>query len=661
MICLLALSIGLSSRPPSASAAAIPQVNSLTSPILQSLILSDGWPIRKVVAIPTGDLVFAGGDFLDGADRLVLVKSDRTVKIAASGDPVPGNPGHVLATVGIMDVRSTVDYGDFSLNALGEVAFSAIVVRCSGISDVRQCAASSTPFEGLFLFSERSKHTIALQWEPAPGVNGGIFKTFERVFLNSSGMIVFRARVALPGGTEAIGLFSFSQGRIEKVVISGEAIPAGPVYLYPEQSAFLNDDGMLTFMAYDSNGYDSIFRFQDGVLSRKPAPNDPAPGGGVFGSMIEADANDRGDVVVRSEFSSSSNERLYVHEIDGGASLIAAHGDLTPTGGQYRFFALVGMGSFRTYRHFSLVPEVNNSREVLFASPITGATARAGVFLARHGQISKVAADGDRVPEDPGTSVFFDYSVGKPSTEFHLNNLGMAVFSANKFSPAGLSTLFLYANGYFFKVMSPMDAAPGTDSGSFAQLKWFSLDDNGEVAFHATLCCGKFKEGIFLASLQHAGIPNGDFENPGDGGLPANWQLAWNNSGSGEIFRYSGSGTDSFDGKSLLRLHVRPGGGSTFILSDPIPILADNRYLIAGQMRYYLTAASDTVYFSVIQYDAAGHEVGLDEVEGSKADSYWTWTPRGVLIQTTPTAASIRVRFGLASSSESYLDVDAVR
>src|SRR5262245_32190445 len=69
--------------------------------ILQARILTGTWPIRKAVANSSGDLVFAGGDFHEGPDRLVLVTPDRVVKIAATGDDAPGRPGLFLQSFGL--------------------------------------------------------------------------------------------------------------------------------------------------------------------------------------------------------------------------------------------------------------------------------------------------------------------------------------------------------------------------------------------------------------------------------------------------------------------------------------------------------------------------------------------------------------------------------
>jgi hypothetical protein len=78
-------------------------------------------------------------------------------------------------------------------------------------------------------------------------------------------------------------------------------------------------------------------------------------------------------------------------------------------------------------------------------------------------------------------------------------------------------------------------------------------------------------------------------------------------------------------------------------------------------MRYSLASPGDAVYFSIIQFDSAGNPVGFDEVQGNSADNQWAWVAKALPIRTTPNTTTIRIRFGVVSAAETYLDVDAVR
>jgi photosystem II stability/assembly factor-like uncharacterized protein len=159
----------------------------------------------------------------------------------------------------------------------------------------------------------------------------------------------------------------------------------------------------------------------------------------------------------------------------------------------------------------------------------------------------------------------------------------------------------------------------------------------------------------------HVDIPNGDFEALGENGLPTYWQIVWHNAGSGAAFQYDSGGADAFQGNSVLRLHVDPGGGSTFVLSDAIPVAPGATYLISSRMRFNLASGADSVFFSVIQFDHADMEVGFAEVRSRKGENPWRWQPRWLRIRMRPDAVSIRIRFGLVADGESYLDIDAMR
>jgi hypothetical protein len=204
------------------------------------------------------------------------------------------------------------------------------------------------------------------------------------------------------------------------------------------------------------------------------------------------------------------------------------------------------------------------------------------------------------------------------------------------------------------------DPAPGA-AGVFQddQFRPFAINGAGEIAFHSKLCCGEFTEGIFLGSLGHPALVNGGFETPGEDRLPAGWSSSWASSGAGEVFRYDGAGQVAFQGTSVLRLHVAEGGGSVFALSDPLPVAATALYRISARLRYNLDGADDRVFLAVVQYDASGREIAVDEVQGSR-DNAWRWRSKRVVVRARGDAASLRIRVGLKAGSEAYLDIDAL-
>ena len=190
----------------------MPQTQPPVSGSIQAGILTGTWPIRKVVANSSGDLVFAGGNFHDGPDGLVLVTPDRVVKLAATGDAAPGRPELFLLSFGLF--RNNGYYGDFSFNNRGELAFVAYLMNCNGPS-LEACGVSSPTRNGLFLFSESSRQTIAIVGDPAPGTAGGVFDSLQRTLINKNGTVLFSASVRMPDGSVTAGLFLFSANRID--------------------------------------------------------------------------------------------------------------------------------------------------------------------------------------------------------------------------------------------------------------------------------------------------------------------------------------------------------------------------------------------------------------------------------------------------------------
>ena len=240
----------------------MPQTQPPVSGSIQAGILTGTWPIRKVVANSSGDLVFAGGNFHDGPDGLVLVTPARVVKLAATGDAAPGRPGLFLHSFGL---SNNVYTGDFSFNDRGELAFVAYV--CNGPL-LEACVRSPTP-NGLFLFSESSRQTIAIVGDPAPGTAGGVFDSLQRTVINNNGTVLFAASVRMPDGTMTGGLFLFSANRIDKVYVNGDPTPVGPARVFvlglePQPPMFLADEGTAIFASYLGQQLDQPVLFQIG-------------------------------------------------------------------------------------------------------------------------------------------------------------------------------------------------------------------------------------------------------------------------------------------------------------------------------------------------------------------------------------------------------------
>lgn len=627
---------------------------------IRPVVLSSGWRIHSWALNDSGMLVFGGGNAFGSADGLVLVTDDEITKFVSYGESIAGMEDGVFAGV-----------SKFALNDKGEVVLTGWVRSTRGHLQ-----------HGLFLFSAGRVRRILAAQDPVPGSPGKVFFFFDRVWLNNRGTILF---VGLAGslflGSQRLepGLFLYTDGYIEKIALSDDLTPFGePFGFGADTPAFLSDDGSVTW------GGSRIFRFANKTVSSIIGPGDRLAGGKTLTgfTLSSLSANDAGDVVFQASFGNTESEQgLFLRVKDGRVVELLVDGAPAPIGGRFSlWYTETGRdrfgNPFRRNRSVRLSPILNNAGSVLFSAPVKGGGSPGGIFLFSDGALKKVAADGDPVSDDAaGTYLLVPVWNEQPwlPTKYSLNDSNAAVFSAEIRRPSGTSTgLFLYAQGNVRRLVSSGDLASETRGQVFnlwpmgifntAPFTAPLLNNRGDIGFWSELSNGECERGIFLAAIARPLLlPNADFETTGTNGLPANWTTAWSDSGTGEAFIYGSAGSDSFDGRNVLRLHVGPGGGSIFVLSDPIPVSPDSAHLISSQMRFNLEDYRDAVYFSVIHLDGAGNGIGFSEVAGFSGDNFWDWKQKQLGFRTTPNTAAIRVRFGLVSARASFLDVDAVQ
>jgi hypothetical protein len=521
-----------------------PPAQSLPTPGLSPVILSDGWAIRDVQTNDLGSVAFVGGGHYYGedyssagvADGVVLVTANGINKLAGIGDPVPDRPGRVFA-----------GFESQALNNHDDVAFVALSLPAGDSSNCLQIPWPSSCVPGLYLYSGGHIRETAVSGGAAPDAGGRSFVWFGSPQLNDNNMIAFWGYVGVDDmGSIIDGYFLFDGHNTHKIAIRGENSPLlGPIGHLSSDAFFLSSGGTLTFCA---NGI--VAQYAGGKLRKILASGDFIPGGGTvpqFDQLVSISGNREREVVFETRGVPYEKSGLYLLRRDGQVVRILSHGDPTPS--------IFGGGNFSmTYRYRSaslprtglsnLNAQINDSGDVLFISSVTGSFTVAGIFLYSGGQIVYLANDGEPIPSNPA--------------------------------------------------------------------------------------------------------------------LPEHWTTTWTNSGKGEASEYDSSGQDSFEGKIDLRLRVAAAGGAVFVVSDPIPVSDGTDYFLQCRMRYNLSGGSDSVYFTVIQFDGSGNAVGLDETRGVQGDNFWTWQPKRLLIHTASNAAVIRIRFGLIAASESYIDVDAV-
>jgi len=398
---------------------------------------------------------------------------------------------------------------------------------------------------------------------------------------------------------------------------------------------------------------------------------------------------------------SINNERAVAYHDAGGIRLwskgetrtLVSRGDAAPgtDGGTFDYFS---------------VPSLNDAGDVAFSAVLRGNAAQ-GIFLYSRGGLLPVAVAGQPAPATEGLS-FSAFSFSGPSDSgailfsalrlTHVNWAGpnyevfaLYLYSAGEVKPvavlghtlggteikrisgavlagSGSSTfsvagsnlfdpkLFLLQDGSVIPVGLRLEDGSPADAQVWSSP--LAIDDSGAISLWGRT----LPESTFPPELYRA-EPSGrlradDFEAEGIAGMPAGWSTFWSNEGSGSAFRYVVGAGLAFDGESVLRLHVDPGGGAVFVLSDPIPVTGGDTVGLSARMRYNLEGAADSVSFTVVQYDAGGSEIAVSDQFGSPGESRWQWTTKGLLLRLRPETATIRIRFGLSSAAESYLDID---
>jgi hypothetical protein len=637
---------------------------------LTAEVLSEGWRITNVQTNDLGSVAFGGGfvgvpgdlgSAIFGTDSVVLVNHRGFQKVAKIGDAVPGAPDRVFTNLVFT-----------SLNNSDEITF---VGYSAPNGEAGNCMAFPVPSgcnSGLYLFSAGRIREVALGGKSAPGTDNLVYAgDFFSSTLNDEGDIAFGVRIG-PNRSEPTSdaLFLFREGRVTKIV-SGLKLTS---------AVTLDNFGRVTFA---SAGVVSQFYMPHAVPVRPGEireilkSGDPLAGGGAVPDFTGLDAlstNRNGDLVVQLRGVNLAQSGLYLIPTNGKVVRILSNGDASPVGGTFSITYQYNRAHSTITDTRNLKPKLDDSGQVVFVAAVTGGSTAKGIFLYSDGQIHILVRDGSVSPNNPNLLIKFEHSFGDiygsenfaydvffgPLGRIYFtayllpasaNNLGFGLFVLNDRGVSGLATEFPTGGS---------DIAPGTGGGTFVGIDWpIVTNDVGDVVFLAGVLNSSYKLGIFRASIPAPAVANPDFEAVAPSGLPDHWTTNWVNSGRGEAEQYDSNGIDSYSGDGVLRLHVGPPSGSVFVLSDPIPVLPGEDFLIQCRMRYYLTG-SDSVYFTVLQYDSAGHEVDLWQVVGGPGDNYWQWVPEQIMFKAAPTAASIRIRFGLNAATESYLDVDSI-
>jgi hypothetical protein len=165
---------------------------------------------------------------------------------------------------------------------------------------------------------------------------------------------------------------------------------------------------------------------------------------------------------------------------------IVGTGQQTPIGGIFDRFDVESQ---------PIVAPVNARGEVAFYATILRNKATEGIFLARGGHLTKVAAVGDSVPGGGILTQFAQHPI--PS----LNDSGTVTFGAAVSLAQASEGIFMSKDGNLTAIAVIGGDAPGVVNGTFAQLDTPSMNNRDEVVFVATVRHGRDTfEALYLYS-----------------------------------------------------------------------------------------------------------------------------------------------------------------
>jgi hypothetical protein len=415
------------------------------------------------------DVVFIAGIAGSGVSTAGLFRRRSTNPleiVAYRNQAVPGAPGQTFGS----------SFQGSSVNDTGVVSFHASLLGGPALNGVFQQSGANAPVD------------IALDGQATTLSGGGSYRLTPpgaTVSLNN-GAVFFRSDVI--GGTADYVEVLNTGGAISNLMNTGDSLPAGSkvvlrtfrVGAAGDRVGFLaqRTGGRSSIVAHSIADQSSNVLFSDGDVA-------PGAGGGslrLFSSRNTVFQNTSGTIAFTARIigeSTPNNIALFVKTPDGPLTKIVANGDIDP-----------GSGQTFSVPSISNVPPspINDAGQVVFLTSL-GLTQAIFVWSAETG-LTKIAGVGD-VTSSGGTITSFLFPIN-----FRINSSGQVAFQATT-APGGLPGIFVGSGSTPAKVVAAGD--PGPAGSTFLNFGTHDFNDNGEVAFVATLTGGP-GGGVFLGS-----------------------------------------------------------------------------------------------------------------------------------------------------------------
>ena len=333
------------------------------------------------------------------------------------------------------------------------VTQSAVLLSALVLTPSFPAAAAKTPV---------SHTVVAATGTAAPA--GGLYIAFSLVALNARSQVAFDATL---GGPSTTGVFVGDGWRTSTIALGGDPDPTAANFKFGN-TPVITVRGDVVF---DAN-FGDTFRFDGKVTAPLVRNGDPAPGGGTL-TPLGRTANGRGAIAYPALVDGATATQG-IFRTDGATTVTIARDDIiAPTNGTFTFFS---------------TPALNNRGQAAFFAELAGGSADFAILRGDGGALTPVFVANQIAP---GGATFQDF--GDPL----INKRGQVAAVAQLTNGTSRSGLFI-GDGTDVAAIA-LDGQPAPKGGNYSQsfAKPLTLNDRGEVAFHALLTGGTSTRGIF--------------------------------------------------------------------------------------------------------------------------------------------------------------------
>lgn len=414
-----------------------------------------------------------------------------SMRLTATGDVLFTGPGALFRwTSGSANRTRILQSGDehpgFPGSLIDAVALSAVnsVGHVAMTNSFHQKGTRDR--NGIFIFDGTNFFKVALRNEVAPGTGGKEFLNFVQLRINDGDQVAFVANFE-PFPLGGAGLFTGSPtGPPSKIALIGEVAPgAGGGTFNNFQLIGMNNAGQVAFVSNVTGGTTAraVYIATSSSIVKVAANNDPAPGTtGTF----RLPGNPQGFFGIPNYFLNASGDVAFNANVAGGAPVNRGIWIGNASGPPTKLVVntdptLTALGG--TFNGGIQIRGFNNAGKVLFNSNLTGATSDHALFLKDLSSAAQVVFARNQAAPG-GTTETFDFT-----QQAVLNNNGDVAFLASLQGGAFPFGWFL-GSGVASPVKIAFEGEPTPVGGTFGlsgENVRPELNENSQVAFFSDI------------------------------------------------------------------------------------------------------------------------------------------------------------------------------